>query len=214
MGAVVRVKVCGITREEDALAAASVGADAVGLVFWEGSKRAVSVESAARICRSLPPFVSVVALFVDAEASKVEKVLSSVPVNLIQWHGRETPEFCEQWNFPYLRALPSSACAALEAEMAGYPSARGFLLDAVHQGQFGGTGQAFDWSVIPGTRSRPLVLAGGLDADNVREAITQVRPAAVDVSSGVESAPGIKDPEKMARFVTAAKQAAKGMQHD
>ena len=204
----IRVKVCGITREEDAAAAAALGADAVGLVFWEGSKRRIDAITARRVCQELPPFVSVVALFVNSSRAHVDEVLSTVPIDRIQWHGDEEPAFCEGWQVPYIRALPSSACADLEKEMARYPSARGFLLDAVHDGQFGGTGQAFDWGAIPAQRSRPLVLAGGLNPGNVGAAITQVHPDAVDVSSGVESAPGIKDPNKMAQFITAARQAA------
>ncbi|MDB4584831.1 hypothetical protein N9164_16905, partial [Draconibacterium sp.] len=123
----VQVKICGITREIDGLAAANAGADAIGLIFWSGSKRRVSLEKAADICAALPPLVTVTALMVDPTASEVEAVLEALPINLIQWHGKEGPEFCEQWRMPYVKALPSSACGELESVMANYPSARGFL---------------------------------------------------------------------------------------
>lgn len=204
----VEVKICGITREIDALAAANAGADAIGLIFWSGSKRGVTLKKAAEICARLPPLVTVTALMVDPTSPEVEAVLEALPINLIQWHGSEAPEFCEQWRMPYVKALPSSACGELEAVMANYPGARGFLLDAVANGQFGGTGHRFDWDVIPAIRSRPIILAGGLNPANVREAVARVRPSAVDVSSGVESAPGIKQPEKIKQFIRAAREAA------
>ena len=204
----VQVKICGITREIDALAAANAGADAIGLIFWSGSKRRVSLEKAADICAALPPLVTVTALMVDPTASEVEAVLEALPINLIQWHGKEGPEFCEQWRMPYVKALPSSACGELESVMANYPSARGFLLDAVANGQFGGTGHPFDWDVIPAARSRPIILAGGLNPANVAEAVIKVRPCAVDVSSGVESAPDIKQSDKIKQFIRAAREAA------
>ena len=203
-----QVKICGITNEADAVVAAEAGADAVGLVFWPNSKRAVSLERAAAICAELPPFITVTALFVAPSAAEVKAVLDSVPVNLLQWHGDETPEFCEQWGVPYLKAVPAADCSRLEDVMSQYPAARGFLVDAVANGQFGGTGHTFDWDIIPETRSRPLVLAGGLNPANVAEAVTRVRPAAVDVSSGVERSPGVKEAEKVHQFIRAARTAA------
>lgn len=205
-----RIKICGITRPEDALAACDLGADAIGLVFWSGSKRSVSIDTARAICDVTSPLVTVTALMVDPEPEWVETILSAVPVNLIQWHGAETPAFCEQWQRPYIRALRAEPGVDLGAEAARYPGARGFLVDAVHQGQFGGTGQVFDWSLVPADFSYPLILAGGLTIDNVAAGIRALKPAAVDVSSGVESAPGIKDRAKIERFITAARSAAEG----
>ena len=203
-----QVKICGITNASDARAAAEAGADAIGLVFFPGSKRAVTPEQAAAICEALPPLVTVTALFVNAEAGDVEAVLRSVPVNLLQWHGAETPEFCEQWDLPYIRAVTAEAALSLEDVMVRYPKARGFLIDAVADGQFGGTGHTFDWNVIPSLCSRPIILAGGLNPANVADAVIRVRPAAVDVSTGVERGPGIKDPAKIRQFIRAARAAA------
>jgi phosphoribosylanthranilate isomerase len=207
----VQVKICGITQELDALAAANAGADAIGLVFWSGSKRAVSLEKAAEICSIIPPLLTVTALMVDPTAEEVEELLESLPINLIQWHGNEAPEFCEQWRVPYIKALPGHICGKLEAVMADYPGARGFLLDAVANGQFGGTGHRFDWDLIPSVRSRPIILAGGLNPANVAQAVTKVRPSAVDVSSGVECSPGIKQAEKIQQFISAAREAAEAV---
>ena len=204
----VQVKICGVTREIDALAAADAGANAIGLVFWPGSKRAVSLETAASICAVLPPLITVTALMVDPTVEQVERVLGTLPINLLQWHGSESPEFCEHWQLPYIRALPGSDSGKLESVMAQYPNARGFLLDAVTNGQFGGTGHCFDWESIPSVRSRPIILAGGLNPANVAEAVIKVRPSAVDVSSGVECSPGIKQPEKIKQFIHAAREAA------
>ena len=204
----VQVKICGITNETDGMEAVQAGADALGLVFWQGSKRAVSPEKAAAICEVLPPLVTVTALLVNAGAREVESVLESVPVNLIQWHGDEEPAFCEQWGIPYIRAVPATACARLEEVMASYPKARGFLIDSVAAGKFGGTGHTFDWTTIPVSRSRPIILAGGLNPVNVGDAVARVRPAGVDVSRGVERAPGIKEPGKIRQFIRAAREAA------
>lgn len=200
-----QVKICGITRPEDGVRAASLGADAIGLVFWSGSQRSVSITSAGAICDALPPFMTVTALMVNPTEAEVESVLRSVPVNLLQFHGDESPEFCEQWQVPYIRALRVQVGIDLPAEAARYGKARGFLLDSVHKGQFGGTGQQFDWALVPENVNRPLILAGGLNPANVGEGIQRLQPIAVDVSSGVESAPGVKDPEKMQRFIDAAK---------
>lgn len=205
-----QVKICGITRPEDGAAAASLGADAIGLVFWEGSRRAVDIDGARRICDELPPFIAVTALMVNPTGAEVESVLNSLPINVLQFHGEETPMFCEQWRRPYIRALRAQAGIDLTAEAAKYPDARGFLLDAVHQGQFGGTGQTFDWALVPQSFSRPIILAGGLNPANVEEGICQLKPVAVDVSSGVESSPGIKDHDKMQRFIEVAKAAGIG----
>ena len=205
-----QVKVCGITRPEDGRAASALGADAVGLVFWSGSKRAVTVQRAEAICAQLAPFVTVTALLVNAREDEVAALIDALPINLLQFHGDESPTFCEQWSLPYIRALRAEAGADIMAQAARYPNARGFLLDAVHQGQFGGTGTAFDWALVPQEFSRPLILAGGLNPANVAEGIRQVGPQAVDVSSGVESAPGVKDHDKMRRFIEAARAAHTG----
>lgn len=200
-----QVKICGITRPEDGAAAASLGADAIGLVFWEGSPRAVDIDQARRICDELPPFIAVTALLVNPSEAEVELVINSLPLNVLQFHGDEAPAFCEHWRLPYIRALRAQAGIDLTAEAAKYPYARGFLLDAVHQGQFGGTGHTFDWALVPQSFNRPVILAGGLNPANVGEGICQLRPVAVDVSSGVESSPGIKDHDKMRRFIEVAK---------
>jgi len=205
-----QIKICGITRPEDAQKASALGADAVGLVFWSGSQRAVSDDQAQVLCRELAPFVTVTALLVNATANELETILASVPVNLLQFHGDETPAFCEQWSIPYIRALPAAAGTDLITEASRYTKARGFLVDAVHEGKFGGTGTQFDWTVVPKHFARPLILAGGLNFANVAEGIRTVNPIGVDVSSGVESSPGIKDHDKMHRFINAARTAKKG----
>ncbi len=205
-----QVKICGITRPGDAKEAVAAGAHSIGLVFYAASKRAVSVAQAREICQGLSPFTCITALMVNPQPALVEQVLSELPVNLLQWHGDESPAFCEQWRMPYIRALRAEPGVDLVAEAARYPSARGFLVDAVHEGQFGGTGKTFDWRLLPEAFDRPLILAGGLDVDNVAEGIRQLNPTAVDVSSGVESAPGIKDAEKVQRFINAARTAAEG----
>jgi len=206
----VQVKICGITRPEDGLCAASLGADAIGLVFWKGSQRAVSIDEARKICELLPPFIAITALMVNPSEAEVEAVLGELPINVLQFHGDESPAFCEQWRLPYIRALRAQAGINLTAEADKYEHARGFLLDAVHQGQFGGTGQLFDWGLVPAAFHRPVILAGGLKPANVGEGIRQLRPVAVDVSSGVESAPGVKDHDKMQTFIKVAKATPTG----
>lgn len=202
-----RVKVCGITSAGDAAAAVTAGADALGLVFYAGSRRAVSAAQAAEIVMAVPPLVMTVGLFVNATREAITEILERVPLNLLQFHGDESPDECAAFDRPYIKALPVTEDAGLHSRMASYTSARGFLLDTPAPGRFGGTGETFDWSQVPADSSRPLLLAGGLNAGNVAAAIAAVRPAAVDVSSGVESAPGIKDPVKMQQFVAAARAA-------
>lgn len=205
----VQVKVCGITRPEDALVAVRYGVHAIGLLFWSGSKRAVSLEQARAICEVIPPFVAVVGLFVDPKEEEVASALSAVPINLLQMHGSESPAFCRQWQIPYIKALKVQPGSDLTKQAAQYKEARGFLLDSVHDGRFGGTGQQFDWTLIPDNFARPIILAGGLNPATVGEAITSLRPSAVDVSSGVEISPGNKDPEKIRQFMKAVKAAEK-----
>jgi phosphoribosylanthranilate isomerase len=196
-----RVKMCGITRPVDALAAASAGADAIGLVFYPKSPRNVSLDQAAAIVRALPPFVSSVALFVNPEPVEVDAVLRQIRPDLLQFHGEETPAFCRSFGAPYLKAARVRPDADLLQFAADYADAQGLLLDAWSEAGHGGTGERFDWRLIPANLPRPLVLAGGLTPDNVRLAIETVRPWAVDVSSGIEQAKGIKDAARIAAFM-------------
>jgi phosphoribosylanthranilate isomerase len=201
----IRVKICGITRVEDALAAAAAGADAIGLVFYARSPRAVDVEQARAIIAALPPFVTTVGLFVDMERTELERLLASVPLDLLQFHGDESPEQCEGFNRPYIKALRVKAGDDIAARVDRYPGASGILLDTYVEGVPGGTGAAFDWSLVPQTLSKPVILAGGLHSDNVASAVAQVRPYAVDVSGGVEAGKGIKDAERIGAFIRAAR---------
>ena len=201
----VRVKICGITRIEDALAAAAAGADAIGLVFYPGSPRAVSVEQAAAIIAALPPFVTTVGLFVDLERVELQQILGRVPLDLLQFHGNETAEQCEGFNRPYIKALRVRPGDDVSARIGAYPGASGILLDTYVEGVPGGTGEAFDWSLVPPAADKPVILAGGLHPENVAAAVARVRPYAVDVSGGVEAGKGIKDAGKISAFVRAAR---------
>jgi len=203
----IRVKICGLTRVEDALAAVAAGADAIGLVFYAKSPRAVAIEKAREIAFAVGPFVTVTGLFVDADPTDVMDVLDRVPLHLLQFHGDESAAYCESFHRPYLKALRMKPDLNLEQVMNQYSSAAGILLDAYRPGIPGGTGEIFDWSRVPQESSRPIVLAGGLNPDNVMDAIKSTRIYGVDVSGGVESAPGIKDPEKIQAFIQRAKQA-------
>jgi len=198
---VVRSKICGITRIEDALAAVAAGADAIGFVFYAKSPRAVSAGQARAIIAALPPFVTTVGLFVNASACELNETLDAVPLDLLQFHGDETAEQCEGFHRPYIKALRVKAGDDIAAACAAYKSASGILLDAYVEGIPGGTGQAFDWSLIPQGLSTPIILAGGLTVDNVAEAIARVKPYAVDVSGGVEKSKGIKDHVKIQAFM-------------
>ncbi len=199
----VRVKICGITRESDALLAAGAGADAIGFVHWAASRRAVSPEQARAIAAVLPPFVATVALFVDPSMDEVRRVLDATRPDLLQFHGDEDPGFCAGFGLPYIKAVKIGATAPAAAVLGYHALARGLLLDTHDPAAVGGTGRAFDWSLAPQGIARPIVLAGGLNAQNVARAIAQVRPYAVDVSSGVESAPGIKDAARVREFMRA-----------
>lgn len=196
-----RVKICGITRPEDALIAIRHGADAIGLVFCAKSPRNVSIAQAAEIAVKLPAFVSAVGLFVDAAPEEIQAVLASVKLNLLQFHGDETPEACRHYGLPYMKALRVQADTNLLQYAADYGDAKALLLDTYVEGVAGGTGHVFDWKLIPSNLSHSIVLAGGLNPDNVAAAIRQVRPYAVDVSGGVEREKGIKDAEKIAAFM-------------
>ncbi len=201
-----RVKICGITREQDALAVAMSGADAIGLVFYEKSPRHVSIMQAAKLVAALPPFVTVVGLFVNASVDTVREVLSSVSLDVLQFHGDESPEYCEQFHKPYLKAIRVKAGVDLLQCAAEYQTAQGLLLDAYVEGVPGGTGAVFEWSLIPEVLRSRIILSGGLDDSNVGLAIAQIRPYAVDVSSGVELSGGIKDTLKIARFMHEVKR--------
>jgi phosphoribosylanthranilate isomerase len=198
---VTRVKICGITRVENALAASRSGVDAIGLVFYDHSPRHVGIELASQLVAALPPFISVVGLFVNAEATFVREVLARVPLDLLQFHGDEPPEYCAQYNKPYLKAIRVKSGVDLLQCASSFHTAKGLLLDAHVEGIAGGTGSTFDWALIPKHLPLPVILSGGLDAENVASAIKQVRPYAVDVSSGVESGKGIKDADKIAAFI-------------
>lgn len=201
-----RVKICGITRPEDGLAAARLGADAIGLVFWPPSPRAVDGARARQIISALPPFVTVVGLFVDAAPQVIEAVLREAPLDALQFHGSEQPADCERYGRPYIKAVRVRAPQDVLAAAARYTHAGGLLLDTYHPDQPGGTGHRFDWGMIPGELPMSVILAGGLDVDNVTTAMRQVRPYAVDVSSGVEAEKGIKSAAKIAAFINKVRE--------
>jgi len=196
-----RVKICGITRPGDAVAATELGADAIGLVFYPPSPRVVELKQAAEIANETPPFVSIVALFVEPTADAVNRVLETVAVDALQFHGKEAPAQCGGFHRPYIKAVHMREGTDPRKEAGRYPDASAILLDAYHPDLYGGTGEPFDWSLATMNIGRPLILAGGLHAGNVAEAVRAVHPYAVDVSGGVESDKGIKDREKMAAFM-------------
>ncbi|OQW71784.1 MAG: N-(5'-phosphoribosyl)anthranilate isomerase [Proteobacteria bacterium ST_bin11] len=202
-----RVKICGFTKTEDALCAANLGVDAVGLVFYPPSPRNVSIEQAASISRALPAFVNVVALFVDAEQALIREVLNKVRVDCLQFHGDETAERCRMYDKSYIKAIRMQPGTDIDVLQQQYCDAAGLLLDAYHPGVQGGSGSGFDWDLIPNNRSLPIILAGGLSPENAGEAIVAVKPYALDVSSGVEAGKGIKDAAKMAAFIRKTNQA-------
>lgn len=198
-----RVKICGFTRVEDAVVAANLGVDAIGLVFYPPSPRHVEIEQAAQIVRALPAFVSVVALFVDAAETDIRRVLAQVPIDCLQFHGDEPPQACRLYDKPYLKAIRMTPAVDLAVIERDYADAAGILLDAYHSGVKGGSGAGFDWDLIPdvSVRRKPMILAGGLEPENAARAIATVKPYALDVSSGVEAAKGIKDAVKMQEFI-------------
>ena len=201
-----RIKICGLTRAQDVRAAVDSGADAIGLVFYPPSPRAVSIEQAAELVALLPPFVTSVGLFVNASAAAVDAVLERVPLQLLQFHGDEAQADCARHGRPWIKAARMRPGVDLLEFSSFHPRASGILVDTFVEG-YGGSGKIFDWSLIPDGFVRPLVLSGGLDADNVTEAVRRVRPWAVDVSSGVESAKGIKDAAKIAAFIAGVRHA-------
>jgi phosphoribosylanthranilate isomerase len=201
------VKICGITRVQDALTAAHCGAHAIGLVFYRPSPRYVTPETAAGIVRALPPFVTAVGLFVDAAAEEVREIAARTRIQMIQFHGSETPEFCARFELPYLKAVRVRPEVDLLQYARDFRSAKALLLDAFKEGLHGGTGAVFDWDLIPPALPLPVVLSGGLHPENVAEAIRRVRPWAVDVSSGVEASKGIKDASRVEAFVNGVRDA-------
>lgn len=201
-----RIKICGLTRTEDVHAAVDAGADALGLVFYPPSPRFVAPEKAASLARLVPPFVTTVGLFVNATPEFVREVLAAVPINLLQFHGDEDEAYCRQFDRPYVKAARMKPGVDLLQYAAAFSSAQAILVDAFVEG-YGGSGTVFDWNLIPPTLPKPLILSGGLDAGNVGEAVARVRPAAVDVSSGVEVGKGIKDSCKIRAFVAAVRAA-------
>lgn len=196
-----RVKFCGMTRVEDALAAAQLGADAIGLIFYAPSPRAVTVEQARAVVDALPPFVTTVGVFVEPSPDELRSVLASVKLDMLQFHGEEDPDLCAGAGRPWIKAVGMREGADPRAAARRYPGARALLLDTFSARHKGGTGRAFDWSLVPGDLGKPLLLAGGLDAGNVADAIRAVGPYAVDANGGVESAPGVKDADKMREFM-------------
>jgi phosphoribosylanthranilate isomerase len=202
-----RIKICGLTREQDVRAAVDAGADALGFVFYPPSPRFVDLDRAVRLARLAPPFVSVVGLFVNAEPRQVFETLAAVPLDVLQFHGDEDEAYCRRFERPYVKAARMKPGFDLLQYAAAFPSARGILADAFVE-DYGGGGKAFDWGLIPSGLQKPLILSGGLDAGNVGEAVVRVRPAAVDVSSGVEAAKGIKDAARIRAFIAAARAAA------
>ena len=203
-----RVKICGITSPADAQCAAAAGADAIGLVFHPPSPRHVSLEAARAITEVLPPFVAAYAVVLDPEPEFLEELRRQVPLDGVQYHGRETPELCARSGGRWIKAVPMNPPDALPEYQRRYPGAAGFLLDSHASGEAGGQGRTFDWAAVRSDDPRPLILAGGLTPDNVADAIRTVRPWGVDVSSGVEAAPGRKDPERIAAFMREVRHAA------
>ena len=196
-----RVKICGFTRSDEAVYAARLGVDAIGLVFYPPSPRNVDIEQAVTIVNALPAFTSVVALFVDAEEAKIREVLARVPIDCLQFHGNESPEACRIYGKRYIKAVPMQNDTDVNALALAYHDADGLLLDAYDAKAKGGTGHQFNWDLIPTDCTLPIILAGGLDETNAKHAILSVKPYALDVSSGVEIAKGIKDSIKIAAFI-------------
>lgn len=201
-----RIKICGLTREEDVDVVADSGAEAIGFVFYPRSPRHVTPGRAAELARRVPPFMSIVGLFVNADADTIRRTLATTPIHLLQFHGDEDDAFCRQFDRPFIKAARVRPGLDLLQYAAAFPSAQALLLDAFVEG-YGGGGATFDWSLVPQSLARPLILSGGLQVDNVGEAVRRLRPAAVDVSSGVEAAKGIKDADKVRAFVAAVRAA-------
>jgi len=203
-----RAKICGITSVHDALFTADAGADAIGLVFFEKSPRNVTIEQASEICDALPPFVTVVGLFVDADKAFVNDVLKHVPLNVLQFHGAESVDYCSGFSMPYIKAVPMKGLDSFEAYADQYPNAQGFLVDSHAPDTVGGSGKTFDWTQVPQDYPKPIILAGGLNPYNVAKAILMTNVFAVDVSSGVEQSRGVKSEQKVRDFMNAVRSAS------
>lgn len=201
-----RIKICGITNHEDAANAVASGADALGFNFFTGSTRYISPEKAAEICAQVPAFVATVGLFVNEPIADVNRIIASLRLGLVQFHGDETPEYCDSVGHPYMKALRATNRDQIAVEAQSFETAQAILVDTATDGQFGGTGKTFDWSMLPDL-GKPVVLAGGLDATNVGAAIAATHPYAVDVGGGVERSRGVKDVAKMKKFVEAVQSA-------
>jgi len=201
-----RVKICGITRTEDAVVASAHGADAIGLIFYRPSPRYVTPERAREIVAATPPFVSTVAVFVNPSHEEVETVIRECGVTLLQFHGDETPEFCSGFSRPYIKAARIRPGLDLLKYLSPHFAARAWMLDAFHGELWGGTGESFDWGRVPRDAAKPIILSGGLTAENVAEGVKRVRPYAVDVSTGVEVSKGIKEAAKIAAFIGAVRR--------
>lgn len=212
MRARTQIKICGFTRADDAVQAVALGADALGLVFYPPSPRFISIEIAAEIAAAVAPFTCLTALFLNAERSTIEAVLSRVPISLLQFHGTEDAGFCASFNRPYIKSVPMKSVDNVPAYCDRYSQSRGFLLDSNAAGAAGGSGERFDWQRIPGQLNAPVILAGGISVENVREAVCSVTPTAVDVSSGVESSKGIKDSGLMRDFIREVREADNQLQ--
>lgn len=193
----VRVKICGITREKDALLAAQLGADAIGLIFYSDSPRFISLEQAKKISQCLPPYVSTVGVFVNPTRDQVGSILQKVKLDYLQFHGDESVQFCDSFAIPYIKVIRMKPDIDLHKKLCAYPHASGFLLDTYHHKIYGGTGECFPWQLVPSDINKPIIVSGGISADNVAQAIKTLHPYAVDVSSQVELRPGVKDPKKL-----------------
>lgn len=207
----VRAKICGITSPEDALLAASAGADAIGLVFYRPSPRYVTIQQAREICEVVPPFVTIVGLFVDHLRTEISEICENIPLGLLQFHGDESESDCQGYGIPYIKAVRVRGRDTVVNAAGQFPSAKGLLVDTYVTGTPGGTGKTFDWTLLPERCEKPLILAGGLSPENVREAVSSVRPYGVDVSGGVEKAKGVKDPDKVINFI---REVARECQHE
>lgn len=192
-----RVKLCGMTRTEDIACAIDLGADAIGLIFYEKSSRCVTVEKARQLLKNIPPFITITAVVVNPARALVEQIITQLPVDLLQFHGDESPEYCQQFNRPFIKAIAAESESYIQQMSAHYTHARAILLDTPSALSKGGTGMTFDWLMIPQQTSKPFILAGGLNAANIRQAVNRCAPYAVDVCSGIEASPGIKDHQKM-----------------
>ncbi len=196
-----RIKFCGLTRSQDVQHAVSSGVDALGFVFVKNSARNIDIDTANNLIQEVPPFIVTVGLFMNANVADIEQILRNVRLNLLQFHGDEDEAFCNQFETPYIKAVPMNSTSSVEEFCAGFGTATGFILDSHASGQMGGSGEKFTWEDVPKNLNKPIILAGGLTSDNVAEAIRVVRPYAVDVSSGIEAGKGIKDPAKMDQFI-------------